>query len=153
MSLTRKLGETLSVGAGCLCWMLIILLWLPWLESSTWTSLSTPMIPTLWWEVGYRVKSTPLLLRQWPLLLGCLWSSILSILTISLFPLMTSCHILLGLLSSGVLILGSPLTSWLRFIIYFFWISCHLIWRISHLHTIPLERCAFLYALVIDWGS
>ena len=32
----------------------------------------------------------------------------------------------------------------------FFWISCHSIWPIFHLHTIPLERCAFLYALVID---
>ena len=30
----------------------------------------------------------------------------------------------------------------------FFRISCHLIWPISHLYTIPLERCAFLYALV-----
>ena len=32
----------------------------------------------------------------------------------------------------------------------FFWISCHSIWPISHLRTIPIERCAFLYALVID---
>ena len=32
----------------------------------------------------------------------------------------------------------------------FFWISCLSIWHISHLHTIPIERCAFLYALVID---
>ena len=32
----------------------------------------------------------------------------------------------------------------------FFWISCHLIWPISHLHTIPLERCAFLYAFVTN---
>ena len=32
----------------------------------------------------------------------------------------------------------------------FFRISCHSIWPISHLHTIPLERCAFLYALVTD---
>ena len=32
----------------------------------------------------------------------------------------------------------------------FFWISYHSIWPISHLHTIPLERCAFLYALVTD---
>ena len=32
----------------------------------------------------------------------------------------------------------------------FFWISCHSIWSISHLHTILLERCAFLYALVTD---
>ena len=32
----------------------------------------------------------------------------------------------------------------------FFWISCHSIWPISHLHTIPIERCAFLYALMTD---
>ena len=31
----------------------------------------------------------------------------------------------------------------------FFRISCHSIWPISHLHTIPIERCEFLYALVI----
>ena len=32
----------------------------------------------------------------------------------------------------------------------FFWISCHCIWPISHVYTIPIERCAFLYALVTD---
>ena len=32
----------------------------------------------------------------------------------------------------------------------FFQIFCHSIWPISHLHTIPIERCAFLYALVTD---
>ena len=32
----------------------------------------------------------------------------------------------------------------------FFRISCHSIWPISHLHTIHIERCAFLYALVTD---
>ena len=32
----------------------------------------------------------------------------------------------------------------------FFWISCHSIWPISHLHTIPIERCAFLYDLVTN---
>ena len=32
----------------------------------------------------------------------------------------------------------------------FFRISCHCIWPISHLHTIPIERCAFLYALITD---
>ena len=32
----------------------------------------------------------------------------------------------------------------------FFRIACHSLWPISHLHTIPLERCAFLYALVTD---
>ena len=32
----------------------------------------------------------------------------------------------------------------------FFRISCRSIWLISHFHTIPLERCAFLYAFVTD---
>ena len=32
----------------------------------------------------------------------------------------------------------------------FFRISCRSIWPISHFHTIPLERCAFLYAFVTD---
>ena len=32
----------------------------------------------------------------------------------------------------------------------FFRIACHSLWPISYLHTIPLERCAFLYALVTD---
>ena len=30
----------------------------------------------------------------------------------------------------------------------FFQIVCHSLWPISHFHTIPLERCVFLYALV-----
>ena len=32
----------------------------------------------------------------------------------------------------------------------FFRIACHSFWPISYLHTIPLEHCAFLYALVTD---
>ena len=32
----------------------------------------------------------------------------------------------------------------------FFRIACHSLWPISYLHTIPLECCAFLYALVTD---
>ena len=32
----------------------------------------------------------------------------------------------------------------------FFRIACHSLWPISHLHTISLERCAFLYALVTN---
>ena len=44
--------------------------------------------------------------------------SILSTLIMSLLPWMTSCLISLGLLSSGVLILGTPLLSSLRFIIF-----------------------------------
>ena len=32
----------------------------------------------------------------------------------------------------------------------FFRISCHSIWPISHLHTISIKRCAFLYARVTD---
>ena len=30
----------------------------------------------------------------------------------------------------------------------FFRIACHSLWPISNLHTIPIERCVFLYALV-----
>ena len=29
-------------------------------------------------------------------------------------------------------------------------ISCHNIYPVSHVHTVPIERCAFLYALVIE---
>ena len=50
----------------------------------------------------------------------------------------------------GVPILVSPLMSLLSSIIYFFWIACHSIWPISHLHTISIKRCAFLYALATD---
>ena len=32
----------------------------------------------------------------------------------------------------------------------FFRIACHSLWPITHLHTIPLEQCAFLYAFVTD---
>ena len=32
----------------------------------------------------------------------------------------------------------------------FFRISYHSIWPISHIYTIPIERCEFLYALIID---
>ena len=33
---------------------------------------------------------------------------------------------------------------------FFFRISCHSIWPISHLYTISIDRCAFLYALITD---
>ena len=29
-------------------------------------------------------------------------------------------------------------------------VACHSLWPISHLHTIPLERCVFLYAFMSD---
>ena len=32
----------------------------------------------------------------------------------------------------------------------FFRISCHKFWPISHVHTIPIERSAFLYTLITD---
>ena len=51
---------------------------------------------------------------------------------------MLSYHTSLDHLSSGVLILGSRL---LR-------VVCHSLWPISHLHTIPLERCVFLYTFM-----
>ena len=31
-----------------------------------------------------------------------------------------------------------------------FRIACHNIFPISHIHTIPLDRCAFLYAFITD---
>ena len=58
------------------------------------------------WGVGYTI--TPSVVTD---ALGCRWSSIRFILMMSLHPLMTLCHLSLVLLSSGVLILGSPLTS------------------------------------------
>ena len=30
----------------------------------------------------------------------------------------------------------------------FFRIACHSLWPISHLYTIPLDRCVFLYAFI-----
>ena len=30
----------------------------------------------------------------------------------------------------------------------FFKVACHSLWPISHLHTIPLKRCVFLYAFM-----
>ena len=30
----------------------------------------------------------------------------------------------------------------------FFRITCHSLWPISHLYTIPLDRCVFLYAFI-----
>ena len=32
----------------------------------------------------------------------------------------------------------------------FFRISCHSTWPITHLHTTPIERCVFLYALMTN---
>ena len=32
----------------------------------------------------------------------------------------------------------------------FFRIPCHCIWPISHLHTIPIKRCALLYAFITN---
>ena len=51
---------------------------------------------------------------------------------------MTSCYTSLGLLS---LSLSEVAYLFLR-------IACHSLWPISHLHTIPLERCVFLYAFL-----
>ena len=31
---------------------------------------------------------------------------------------------------------------------FFLRVACHSLWPISHLHTIPLERCVFLYAFM-----
>ena len=59
---------------------------------------------------------------------------------------MTLCHIL-PILPFSPRITSHELTE-IHYL--FFWISCHSIWPISHLHIIPIERCAFLYALVTD---
>ena len=32
-------------------------------------------------------------------------------------------------------------------------VACHSLWPISHLHTIPLERCVFLYAFMSSASS
>ena len=61
---------------------------------------------------------------------------------------MLSCHTSLDHLSSGVLILGSCLLHYLRPTYLFLKVACHSLWRFSHLHTIPLERCVFLYAFM-----
>ena len=34
----------------------------------------------------------------------------------------------------------------------YLWITCHNIYPISHVHTVPIERCAFLYALITDYS-
>ena len=62
--------------------------------------------------------------------------------------LMTLCHISPVLPFSGVLIFTSHEITKIHYL--FFQISCHSIWPIFHLHTIPIERCAFLYTLMTD---
>ena len=79
-----------------------------------------------------------------------LWYSSPCFLTLSLIPLMALCHYSLVLPLDGVLILGSLLISLPSLIICFCQISCHSIWPISYLHTIPLKRCAFLYTFITD---
>ena len=60
---------------------------------------------------------------------------------------MLSCHTSLDHLSSRVdpRITSSVLseTTYL-----YLKVACHSLWPISHLHTIPLERCVFLYAFM-----
>ena len=91
-----------------------------------------------------------LLFQQWPLLLGCLSYSSLCTFMMRPAPLddimsyLTSTSIQWGI--------DPRITSHELIEIYylFFRISCHSIWPISHLHTIPIERYAFLYALVTN---
>ena len=61
--------------------------------------------------------------------------------------LMKSCHTSLDHLSSGVdpRITSSALS---KTAYLFLRVACHSLWPISHLHTIPLERCVFLYAFM-----
>ena len=91
-----------------------------------------------------------LLLMQWPLLLVYLWYNSPYTLTLRSLPLTTLCHSSLVLPLVGVLFLVSLLMSLLSSIICFFRISYHSIWPISNFHTIPIKRCAFLYAFVTN---
>ena len=61
---------------------------------------------------------------------------------------MLSCHTSLDYLSSGVLILESRFLRFSETAYLFLRVACHSLWPISHLHTIPLERCVFLYAFM-----
>ena len=90
-----------------------------------------------------------LLLMQWPLLLVYLWYNSPCTLTLKPFTSMTLCHSSPVLPLVGILIM-SLFTSLLSSTICFFWISCHCIWPISYLHTIPIKRCAFLYTFITD---
>ena len=72
--------------------------------------------------------------------LGYCWSSTLS----TPMSYITRAYILWG---SDPQITSTELTETTYL---FFRIACHSLWPISHLHTIPLERCAFLYAFVTD---
>ena len=86
--------------------------------------------------------------KQWTLLLVYLWYGSLCILTLrpldDIISLLTGTTIRQG---TDPWITSHELTV-LNYL--FFRISCHSIWPISHLHTIPLERCVFLYAFVTD---
>ena len=60
---------------------------------------------------------------------------------------MTSCHSSLVSWGTDSCFTSHELTG----INYLFFRSlCHSVWPISHLHIIPIKRCAFLYALVTD---
>ena len=60
---------------------------------------------------------------------------------------MTSCHSSLVSWGTDSRVTSHELTE----INYLFFRSlCHSVWPISHLHIIPIKRCAFLYALVTD---
>ena len=61
---------------------------------------------------------------------------------------MLSCHTSLGPLSSRVLILGSRFLLCLRLPICFLELLVIRCGLFSHLHTIRLERCVFLYAFM-----
>ena len=79
------------------------------------------------------------------MLLAYLWYNNPCILTQSPLLSTISCHSLPVLPLVGILILGFTELNYL-----FFRISCHSIWPISHVHTILIERCAFLYALITN---
>ena len=150
MSLIRRLEGILSVGGGFLCYISLIPLWLPWSKSSTQTFLSTPMIPTQvcdeldkGWKVHHYSFSSGV--YSWGTFgtTACLslwWDPPLD----DIMSYLTSTSIQWGV---DPQITSHKLTE-IHYL--FFWISCHSIWPISHLHTIPTKRCAFLYALVTN---
>ena len=149
MSLTLRLGETLSVGAGCLWWISTPLATLikefysnlsihsndsntqfvkSWIQGEEYTITPTVVVSTLGVpKVQHPVypydESPPL-------------DNIMSYLT--------GTSIQWG---SDPQITSHELTE-IHYL--YFRIACHSIWPISHLHTIPIDRCVFLYALVTD---
>ena len=50
----------------------------------------------------------------------------------------------------GVLIQELTLVKFIEINSLYLRITCHNIYPISHVHTVPIDRCAFLYAFITD---